>query len=228
MQHGLAIIIYNLWYVKIYPSQNQDLSTPLERSYKELLNALISFETCHSKLELWAVKKMALKWQKSLCSMGYNLWYVKIDPSQNQDLNTSLERSYKELLNALISFEIRHSKLKLWAIKESAPKSLNETLCESHVMVMWLTDANMSTLSFILANPNLVIPSTSPWAHHHTSHTTHPHMSYTKGITSHITHTHHTSKKQAHVISYRVTHHPPSLFKQCDRGTYLEGHKVSQ
>ena len=35
--------------------------------------------------------------------------YVKIDPSQNQDLRTSLERPYKELLNALISFEICHS-----------------------------------------------------------------------------------------------------------------------
>ena len=45
--------------------------------------------------------------KKSLCSMG--LWYVKLDPSQNQDLSTSLERSYKELLNALISFEIRYS-----------------------------------------------------------------------------------------------------------------------
>ncbi len=47
-----------------------------------------------------------------LCSLGYNiysLWYVKIDPSQNQDLTASLESPYKELLNALISFEIRHS-----------------------------------------------------------------------------------------------------------------------
>ncbi len=38
-----------------------------------------------------------------------SVYYVKIDQSQNQDLSTSLERSYKELLNALISFEIRHS-----------------------------------------------------------------------------------------------------------------------
>ena len=36
----------------------------------------------------------------------YSLSYVKIDPSQNQDVSTSLERPYKELLNALISFEI--------------------------------------------------------------------------------------------------------------------------
>ena len=35
--------------------------------------------------------------------MGYSLWYVKIDPSQNQDQSTSLERSYKELLNAIKS-----------------------------------------------------------------------------------------------------------------------------
>ncbi len=50
------------------------------------------------------------------------LWYVKIDPSQNQDLSTSLERPYKELLNALISFEICPSKLKLWAVKERPSK----------------------------------------------------------------------------------------------------------
>ena len=57
--------------------------------------------------------------KKSLYSMGYNsLWYVKIDPSQNQDLSTSLERSYKKLLNACFSFEIRHSVLKLWAVKD--------------------------------------------------------------------------------------------------------------
>ena len=45
----------------------------------------------------------------------YNLWYAKIDLTQNMDLSTSehTERSYKELLNALISFEIHHSKLKL-------------------------------------------------------------------------------------------------------------------
>ncbi len=49
--------------------------------------------------------------------MGYSLWYVKIEPSQNQDLSTSLERPYKELLNACFSFEIRHSKLKLWVVK---------------------------------------------------------------------------------------------------------------
>ncbi len=39
----------------------------------------------------------------------YSLWYVKIDdPSQNPDLSTSLERPYKEQLNAQISFEIYH------------------------------------------------------------------------------------------------------------------------
>ncbi len=41
--------------------------------------------------------------------MGYSLWYVKIDQSQNQDLSTSLERSYKELLNQLFSFKNRNS-----------------------------------------------------------------------------------------------------------------------
>ena len=53
-------------------------------------------------------------------SMG--LWYVKNDPSQNQDLSTSLERSHKELLNELISLEIRHYELKLWTVKERASK----------------------------------------------------------------------------------------------------------
>ncbi len=47
-----------------------------------------------------------------------SIWYVKIDPSQNIDQSTSLERSYKELLNACFSFEIRHSELKLWTINE--------------------------------------------------------------------------------------------------------------
>ena len=42
-----------------------------------------------------------------LCSMG--LWYVKINPPQNMDQSTSLERSYKELVNALTSSEISHS-----------------------------------------------------------------------------------------------------------------------
>ena len=40
--------------------------------------------------------------------MGYSLWYVKTDHFHNMDQSTSLERSYKELLNALIVFEIRH------------------------------------------------------------------------------------------------------------------------
>ena len=83
---GLKIAIFafaawavpcSLWYVKIDSSQNQDLSTSLERSYKELLNALISFEIRYSELKLWAVKERALKQQKSLCSMGYSLWCAK-------------------------------------------------------------------------------------------------------------------------------------------------------
>ncbi len=44
-------------------------------------------------------------------SSKYSFWYIKIDPPQNQDLSTSLERSYKELLNACFSFEIYYSKL---------------------------------------------------------------------------------------------------------------------
>ncbi len=51
--------------------------------------------------------------------MGYiSLWYVKIDPSQNYNLSTSLERPYKKLFNVLISSQIHHSELKLWGIKE--------------------------------------------------------------------------------------------------------------
>ncbi len=53
--------------------------------------------------------KKGLKIAKnSLPSMGYNLWYVKIDPPQNQDSSISLERPYKELLNALFNFQIHH------------------------------------------------------------------------------------------------------------------------
>ncbi len=33
-----------------------------------------------------------------------------------------IRRPYKELLNALFSFEIRHSVLKLWTVKEKASK----------------------------------------------------------------------------------------------------------
>ncbi len=66
--------------------------------------------------------------QKSHCSMGYSIWYVKIDSSQNQDLSTSLERPYKELLNTKIILENRHSELKLRAIKELAKIPLQDGL----------------------------------------------------------------------------------------------------
>ena len=49
--------------------------------------------------------------------MGYSLWYVKIDRSQDQDLSTSLESLYKELLNACFSSKIGHSKFDLLALK---------------------------------------------------------------------------------------------------------------
>ncbi len=54
--------------------------------------------------------------------MGYIFWYIKINPTQNHNSSTSLDRYYKGLLIALISFEIRHSKLKLWAAKEKTSK----------------------------------------------------------------------------------------------------------
>ncbi len=53
---------------KIDPSQNQDLSISLERPYKKLLNALISFEICYSKLDLWAIERRTQK--KFLYNMG--------------------------------------------------------------------------------------------------------------------------------------------------------------
>ncbi len=49
-----------------------------------------------------------------------SFWYVKINPSQNQGLSTSSERPYKKLLNALFNFQMRHSELKLWAIKKAS------------------------------------------------------------------------------------------------------------
>ena len=57
-----------------------------------------SVQQCHCRLR-------PQNGQKSLWSMGYRLEYVKIDQSQNQDLSTSIERLYKELLNALFSFD---------------------------------------------------------------------------------------------------------------------------
>ncbi len=50
---------------------------------------------------------------------GYSLWYIKIDLSQKQNIGISFERSHKELLNALISFEIHESLFKLWTVKEN-------------------------------------------------------------------------------------------------------------
>ncbi len=49
---------------------------------------------------------------------GYSPWIlVDLDPEQNTKLNTSSERPIKKLSNACFSFEIGHSKLKLWALK---------------------------------------------------------------------------------------------------------------
>ncbi len=64
--------------------------------------------------------RKGLKTAKNPFGAWASLWYVKIDPSRNQDLSISLKRPYKELLNALFNFEIRHSELKLWAAKKRA------------------------------------------------------------------------------------------------------------
>ncbi len=69
----------SLWYIKIDPSQNQDLNTSLEKPYKKLLNALFNFQIRYSKLKLWAVKKRPQNDKNSLCSMGYSLWYINMN-----------------------------------------------------------------------------------------------------------------------------------------------------
>ncbi len=60
---------------------------------------------------------------------------TKIDSSQNQDLSTSLERPYKELLNALIILEISHSSLILWAVKEKITFLQLDDYTPSHYIV---------------------------------------------------------------------------------------------
>ncbi len=65
-----------------------------ERPYEELLNALISLKSVTPYLNYGQSKKEPQNDKKSLCSMGYSLWYIKIDPSQNQDLSTSLEKRH--------------------------------------------------------------------------------------------------------------------------------------
>ena len=133
---------YSLWYVKTDHSKNQDLSTSLESPYEELLNASFSLEIHHSELILWAVKERASKQQKkSLCSMGYSLWYVKTDHSKNQDLSTSLESPYEELLSASFSLEIHHSELILWAVKERASKQ------QKNPFVAWAIASGTSKLT---------------------------------------------------------------------------------
>ncbi len=49
-----------------------DLSTPSERSYKELLNACFTFEIRHSKLKLWAPK------------VGYHFWEYNVKAKLNE------------------------------------------------------------------------------------------------------------------------------------------------
>ncbi len=96
-----------------------DLSIPNESPYKKLSNACFTMKFITPVSNYGHLNRPKID-EKSLWSMG--LWYIKIYSSQNQDLSTSLERPYEELLNALISFEIRHSKLKLWVVKERASK----------------------------------------------------------------------------------------------------------
>ena len=60
-------------------------------------------------LHLGSQRKGLKNSKKIPLDYGLCLLNVKIEPSQNLNQSTSLERSYKELLNACFSFEIRHS-----------------------------------------------------------------------------------------------------------------------
>ncbi len=113
---------YSLGFVKnekIDPSQNVYLNRPIERAWKELLNAYFGFENSCSKPKLWAVKEWPQNspfLQKKRKAIALVL--SKMGPSQNVYLTRPIERAYKELLNTYFGFENRCSKLKLWAIKE--------------------------------------------------------------------------------------------------------------
>ena len=43
---------------------------------------MIRFEICHSYSNYGQSKKETQNGKKSICSMGYSLWYIKIEPSQ--------------------------------------------------------------------------------------------------------------------------------------------------
>ena len=45
-------------------------------------------------------KRLKMAKKNLYAAWGYSLWYVKTDPSQNQDSSTSIERPYEEALNA--------------------------------------------------------------------------------------------------------------------------------
>ena len=64
---------------------------------------------CMSNSCYGQLKKKPLIGKNPFVALAPSVWYVKIDHTQNIDLSTSLEMPYKELLNALFSFEICHS-----------------------------------------------------------------------------------------------------------------------
>ncbi len=72
---------------------------------RTLVNSNVMSLTSHSKIKFWEGLKFT--------NFPFAAWAIafgmsKLNPSQNQELSTSLERSYKELLNALNNFEGSH------------------------------------------------------------------------------------------------------------------------
>ncbi len=74
---------------------------------KALKNCIFGLEIGCS--ELWVVKKGLQMVKNPFATFSIDLWHVKINPSQNQGLRTSLERPYNELLNVCFSFILNSS-----------------------------------------------------------------------------------------------------------------------
>ena len=113
--------------VNLAPTKVLDLNTPCHRASQELQNEYLSFENDHSKLKLWALKD---SYQNQRNTKGYSprvqrQKFVNLAPSKVLDLNTPCHRASQELQNEYLSFENDHSKLKLWALKDSYQNQRN-------------------------------------------------------------------------------------------------------
>ncbi len=82
--------------------------------------------------------------------MGYSLEYVKIDLSQNQDSSTSLERLYKELLNAQFSLTLRQSKrASKWQKNPFALFANSSIVCTAILhLFTWSTESDHAPIAF--------------------------------------------------------------------------------